>query len=198
MNKLLKFSLKIQGKGVEELVFCEVKYHSDIISSYQIDKYESILEKIFQLIVKEFSQKPNLCKFEIKGTEINFSLNDIEKEMLESGLNLAEFTLNHEDIRFRFSNESEYPNYVANAMKRYYTSHYVNLCGIEQTKRFLQAVPEKSAELQNLNSRLRNVLDNFEKLSDEVFEAFIIADNLTKKCELVVNQIEDLKNEYNF
>lgn len=194
MNKLLKFSLKIQGKGVEELVFCEVKYHSDTISSYQIDKYESILEKIFQQIVKEFSQKPNLCKFEIKGTEVNFSLNDIEKELLESGLNLAEFTLNHENIRFKFSNESEYPNYVGNAMKRYYTSHYVNLCGIEQTKRFLQAVPEKNAELQNL----RNVLNNFEKLSDEVCEAFVIADNLTKKCELVVNQIEDLKNEYNF
>ena len=165
MNKIFKCSLKIQGKGVEELVFCELKYHSDTISTCQIDRYESILEK----------------------------------ELLESGLNLAEFTLNHEDIRFKFSNESEYPNHIANAMKSYYTSHYVDLCGIDQTKRFLQIVaPGDDAEFQKFKSRLRNLLDNFEKLSEEACEAFIDGDKLLKQCESVANQVEDLKDEYNF
>ena len=199
MNKIFNCSLKIQGKGVEELVFCELKYHSDTISTCQIDRYESILEKVFQLVVKKFSQKPNLCKFEIKGTQIEFSLDDLEKELLESGLNLAEFTLNHEDIRFKFSNESEYPNHIANAMKSYYTSHYVDLCGIDQTKRFLQIVaPGDDAEFQKFKSRLRNLLDNFEKLSEEACEAFIDGDKLLKQCESVANQVEDLKDEYNF
>lgn len=194
MNKLLKFSLKIQGKGVEELVFCEVKYHSDTISSYQIDKYESILEKIFQQIVKEFSQKPNLCKFEIKENQIESPLNDIEKA-LENDLNLAEFTLNHEDIKFKFSNELEYPRYISDTMERYFTAYYASLCGAERKRRLSQvAIPEEDTELQNFNS----LLNDFEKLVDKACESFIMGQKLLKDSELIMEQIEKLKDEYNF
>lgn len=189
MNKLFKCDLKIQGKGVAytSKISCSVMYHSDTINNNQTDMFERILEQVFKLVVKEFSQKPIYGEFEIKEPQIDVSYDAIEKDLIENGLNLAQYSLNNDEVKIELTNGDDwcYPNILTEAMKKFFDFHYIELSGANLVHTYF---PGRKDIIQQQKSSLRNLLSEYEALTDEINTTIIGAFNAEKRNQMALEE----------
>lgn len=178
MNKLFDCNLEIQGKGTEHTskVSCKVLYQTASLNSAQIEKYEHILEQVFKLVAKEFSKKPIYGEFEIKDAKLEFSLDSIEKDLLESNPIPSLRTFRNEDVRIEISNAQDwcYPHIVSDAMESFFKFHMVELVALEKAKQDLPLdVPEANEKFEQFKFALQGIMTENENRIDGINETVI-------------------------
>lgn len=178
MNKLFDCDLEIQGKGTEHTskVSCKVLYQTASLNSAQIEKYEHILEQVFKLVAKEFSKKPIYGEFEIKDAKLEFSLDSIEKDLLESNPIPSLRTFRNEDVRIEISNAQDwcYPHIISDAMESFFKFHMVELVALEKAKQDLQHIaPKTDKAFEQFRFSLRGLMAEHENLVDDVNKTVI-------------------------
>ena len=200
MNKIFNCSLKIgQGSDDASIVICNVKYHSETIATSQIEKYESILEKVFHLVVKELSQKPLYGGYKIKGEQIDISLDSIEKDLRESKLVLGPDSFKNEDVKIELSEKAKewcYPKIISDAMTRYFFLYCTEVLSIEMARQgFNVTNPETHNPFQEFKSLLQDVVHEHEKLIDDSTKLFISANDLKEDYSALEKQVTALMNK---
>ena len=200
MNKIFNCSLKIgQGSDDASIVICNVKYHSETIATSQIEKYESILEKVFHLVVKELSQKPLYGGYKIKGEQIDISLDSIEKDLRESKLVLSPDSFKNEDVKIELSEKAKewcYPKIISDAMTRYFFLYCTEVLSIEMARQgFNVTNPETHNPFQEFKSLLQDVVHEHEKLIDDSTKLFISANDLKEDYSALEKQVTALMNK---
>lgn len=201
MNKIFNCSLKI-GKGNDDasIVICNVKYHSETIMTSQIEKYESILEKVFHLVVKELSQKPLYGGYQIKGEQIDVSLDSIEKDLCESKLVLGPDSFKNEDVKIELSEKAKewcYPKIISDAMTRYFFLYCTEVISIEMTRQGFNVTNSKTDKhFQEFKSLLQDVVHEHEKMIDNITRLSISTNDLKEDYNALEKQVTTLVDKY--
>lgn len=182
MNKLFHCSLEIQGKGelYSSKISCNVTYHSDSVTPNQIDMYEHILEQVFKLVVKEFSKKIIYGEFEVTNIPTNLSLNTIENDLIENGLSLDKYSFNENEVKFELTNGGSwcYQDILIDAMKKFFNFHYTELKGADLVYTHFAG---RNGIIQKQKASLRNLIGEYECLTDEINSTIINARNAGKR-----------------
>ncbi|MBO4516558.1 hypothetical protein J5751_03925 [bacterium] len=194
MNKLFHCDLEIQGKGVlyPSKISCNVTYHSDIVTPGQSDIYEHILEQVFKLVVKEFSQKPVYGEFEIKGFTTDLSMSTIEKDLIENGPTLSQYSFGENEVKIELTNGSDwcYSDIFTEAMKRFFNLHYIELSGASLVH---QHFAGRNDIIQQQKASLRSLIGEYECLTDEINSTIIGARNAGKRQQ---KELEEKLSEF--
>lgn len=194
MNKLFHCDLEIQGKGVlySSKISCNVTYHSDSVTPNQIDMYEHILEQVFKLVVKEFSRKPIYGQFEIKNLPMELSLNTIEKDLIENGPTLSQYSFNENEVKFEVTNGGDwcYSDILTEAMKRFFNLHYIELSDAKLVHTYF---PGRTDIIQHQKASLRDLIGKYECLTDEINSTIINARNAGKRHQM---ELEEKLSEF--
>ena len=182
MNKLFHCDLEIQGKGVSysSRISCNVMYHSVSITDGQIDTYEHILEQVFKLVVKEFSKKIIYGEFEIKNLPMELSLNTIEKDLIENGPTLSQYSFNENEVKFEVTNGDDwcYSDILTEAMKKFFNFHYIELSGASLVYEHFAG---RNDIIKQQKASLRDLIGEYECLTDEINSTIINARNAGKR-----------------